>query len=128
MISNSARAVMLGTTVAVSLQAATQAAAQDASRPNVVILYYDDLGYSDVGYADTSQTSMTPRLDQLASEGMVFTQGYSSDAVCTPSRYSMLTGRYSWRTAIQRGVTQGYSAPIMDADRFTIGSMIVVVT
>ena len=76
----------------------------DLSRPNVVIIYFDDMGYSDVGFTDKSQPSLTPRLDQLSSESMTFTQAYSASAVCTPSRYALLTGRYPWRTTINTGV------------------------
>lgn len=96
-------------------------AAQD--RPNVVIIYFDDMGYSDVGFNAPSQPSVTPRLDQLASEGMTFTRGYSADAVCTPSRYALMTGRYAWRTALNTGVIGAYDAPLIEDDRFTIAHM-----
>ena len=117
------RAAILGTALTCSALSVTSALA-DTTRPNVVILYFDDMGYSDFGLNDQSQTSLTPRLDALAAEGMNFTQAYSTDAVCTPSRYSLITGRYSWRTDLKTGVTNAYSAPVMDEDRFTIGHML----
>lgn len=98
-------------------------ACAQADTPNVIFIYYDDMGYSDMGAYDTTQTSLTPNLDTLASEGVRFTAGHSSDGVCTPSRYSVMTGRYSWRTNRKTGVTGGYSSPLMAADRFTFAKM-----
>lgn len=89
----------------------------------MIAIYYDDMGYSDMGAYDTSQPTLTPNLDALASGGMIFTAGHSSSAVCTPSRYSYLTGRYSWRTARKSGVTGSYSAPLIEDDRFTFAKM-----
>ncbi len=81
--------------------------------PNVIMIYYDDMGYSDMGAYDTTQPSMTPRLDTFASEGMMFTAGHSADGVCTPSRYALMTGRYCWRTWRKENVGGGYT-PILD--------------
>jgi len=95
----------------------------DPAKPNVLVLYYDDMGWSDFGANDKSQTSFTPRLDTLAGECLRFTAGHSADAVCTPSRYAIMTGRYCWRTSRKSGVGGGYTKPLMAADRFTIGGM-----
>lgn len=66
------------------------------ARPNIIIMYADDLGYGDVGcYGAT--TISTPNIDRLAAEGLRFQQGYATAATCTPSRYSLLTGSYPWR-------------------------------
>ncbi|WP_372808920.1 sulfatase-like hydrolase/transferase, partial [Pontiella sp.] len=92
-------------------------------KPNVLLIYYDDMGYSDVGAYDTNQVSYTPHLDAFAAEGMRFTAGHSADAVCTPSRYALMTGRYCWRTSLKTHVLGGYSSPLMAADRLTIGKM-----
>ncbi|MBK1835387.1 sulfatase-like hydrolase/transferase [Roseibacillus ishigakijimensis] len=94
-----------------------------ADPPNVLILYYDDLGYSNVGAYAPDQPSYTPNLDALAASGMRFTAGHSADAVCTPSRYAMLTGRYCWRTRLKQRVIGGYSRPLIAEDRLTIGKM-----
>ncbi|WP_206753754.1 sulfatase-like hydrolase/transferase [Lentimonas sp. CC11] len=94
-----------------------------SGQPNVIMIYYDDMGYSDMGAYDTTLTSLTPNLDTLASEGMMFTAGHSADGVCTPSRYALMTGRYCWRTWKKTGVIGGYSAPIMQEDRFTFAKM-----
>lgn len=68
----------------------TQAA---ASRPNIVILYADDMGYGDLAIQNPESKIRTPHLDQLAREGLRFTDAHSSSGICTPSRYAMLTGR-----------------------------------
>jgi arylsulfatase A len=72
------------------------------SRPNVVIIYADDLGFGDVGAYGarfgTLSPGPTPHMDALAAEGLMFTQAHSSNGVCTPSRYALLTGKYNWRT------------------------------
>ena len=63
------------------------------SRPNILVLYADDLGYGDLGCYNADSKIPTPNLDRLASEGMRFTDGHSSSGICTPSRYALLTGR-----------------------------------
>ncbi len=67
-----------------------------SNRPNIIIMYADDLGFGDVGCYGATHIS-TPNLDRLASQGLRFTQGYATAATCTPSRYSILTGSYPWR-------------------------------
>lgn len=65
-------------------------------RPNIVIIYTDDLGYGDVS-AYGATALKTPNIDRLAREGVRFTDGHSAAATCTPSRYALLTGEYAWR-------------------------------
>ena len=67
------------------------------SKPNILLLYADDMGYGDLGIQNPHSKIPTPYLDQLAREGMRFTDGHSSSGICTPSRYAMLTGRHHWR-------------------------------
>lgn len=102
------------------------ASAQDKTptRPNVVVIYTDDQGYGDASCLNPDSKFQTPNIDRLAAEGMTFTDGHSSDSVCTPSRYGLLTGRYSWRTTLKRGVF-GAEVPCLIADdRVTIPSML----
>jgi len=73
------------------------AAGLHAAQPNIVILYADDMGYGDLGANNPESKIPTPNLDKLAAEGMRFTDGHSTSGICTPSRYSLLTGRYHWR-------------------------------
>ena len=100
--------------------------AQDdvSTRPNILIIYADDLGYGDVGcYNPEKGKIATPHIDRLASQGMKFTDGHSSSAVCSPSRYTILTGRYHWRSRLQKGIVGLWERPLIAADRMTIGTL-----
>lgn len=93
-------------------------------RPNLVVLYADDLGYGDVSCYNPDRGRIpTPHIDRLAGEGLRFTDGHSSSGVCTPSRYTLLTGRYHWRSRLQRGIVGLWGAPLIPPDRLTIGSL-----
>ena len=75
------------------------------SKPNIVLIMCDDLGYGDVQCLNPENGKIkTPCVDKLAKQGMIFTDAHSGSAVCTPTRYGLLTGRYSWRTRLQNGV------------------------
>jgi arylsulfatase A len=77
-------------------------AAADTAKPNLLIIYADDLGYGDVQCYNPERGKIpTPHIDKLAAQGMRFTDGHSSSGVCSPSRYTLLTGRYHWRTRLQ---------------------------
>ena len=77
-------------------------------RPNIVVILADDLGYGDAKCYNPAAKVAMPNVDRLAAEGMRFTDAHSGSAVCTPTRYGLLTGRYAWRTRLQRGVFYGY--------------------
>lgn len=96
----------------------TQAMA--ASKPNIILLYADDLGYGDVGAYGAKQIP-TPNMDRLAQEGLRFTSGYAPSATCTPSRYAMLTGEYAWRQK-GTGILPGNAALIIKPGRTTLPS------
>ena len=101
-----------------------QARDQDRSRPNIVVIYADDLGYGDVQCYNADRGKIpTPNIDALASQGMRFTDAHSSSAVCSPSRYTLLTGRYHWRTRLQSGIVGLWGGPLIAADRMTIGTL-----
>ncbi len=93
------------------------------SHPNVVVILADDLGYGDPGRYNDESKIPTPNLDRLADEGMRFTDAHSPSAVCTPTRYGLLTGRYAWRTRLKRGVLVGYSPNLIDTTRMTVASL-----
>ena len=82
------------------------------------------MGYGDLGCYNDDSKIPTPNMDRLAAEGVRFTDAHSPSAVCTPSRYGLLTGRYCWRTDLDEGVIFDYSPPLIDADRLTIGGML----
>lgn len=92
--------------------------------PNIIFILADDLGYGDVQAYNPEGKISTPYLNRLADEGIRFTNAHSSSAVCTPSRYSILTGRYPWRTHLQHGVLWGYSPPLIDSARLTVAGLL----
>lgn len=90
--------------------------------PNIVILYADDMGYGDLAIQNPDSKIPTPHLDQLAREGMRFTDAHSSSGVCTPSRYALLTGRYHWRKF--HGIVDTFDPPAIDPEEFTLPDML----
>ena len=102
----------------------TSATASAADRPNIVLILADDLGYGDVGCFNKDSKIPTPRLDQLAREGMRFTDAHAPTSVCTPTRYAILTGRYAWRTRLQRGVLGPWDRPLIAPDRLTVAALL----
>jgi arylsulfatase A len=105
-----------------SLTAALPAAGVD--RPNIIIIYTDDQGFGDASCLNADSGFQTPNLDRLAKEGVVFTNAHSSDTVCTPSRYGLLTGRYCWRTVKKTGVLRAEGPCLIKNDRMTIASLL----
>ncbi len=101
----------------------TQLALAD-SKLNIILILADDLGYGDLGAYNPSSKIPTPHLNQLAAQGMRFTDAHSPSSVCTPTRYGLLTGRYAWRTKLKQGVLDGYSPFLIEKDRVTIASLL----
>ncbi|QDT01971.1 Arylsulfatase [Rubripirellula lacrimiformis] len=124
---NSASPMFLGLMAAVcfaEIQAAEPSEVAESS-PNIVFILADDLGYGDVHCLNPDGGKIaTPKIDQLASQGMTFTDAHSSSSVCTPTRYSILTGRYNWRTRLQRSVLYGFAPPLIDRDRMTVAGFL----
>lgn len=105
-----------------SFAAAAFAAAAD--RPNILVILADDLGYGDTQvYNPTRGKIPTPYIDRLAREGMRFTDGHASSAACSPSRYTLLTGRYHWRTKLQSGIVDLWDPPLIAPDRLTVAGL-----
>ena len=87
-------------------------------KPNIVLIYADDLGYGDVSsYGATAV--QTPAIDKLAEEGLLFTDAHATSATCTPSRYSLLTGEYAWRRK-GTGIARGDASMIIEPGRKTL--------
>ena len=101
------------------------AASANAERPNIVFVLCDDLGFGDIQCLNPDRGKIpTPSVDRLATEGMTFTDAHSGSSVCSPTRYGLLTGRYSWRSRLQQGVTQGYTPNLIAPDRLTVASFL----
>ena len=108
-----------------SICLATLAPLAAAEKPNIVYILADDLGYGDVQCLNPERGKiLTPHMDKLAADGMTFTDAHSSSSVCTPTRYSILTGRYNWRTKLQLHVLNGYGLPLITTDRMTVPSFL----
>ena len=93
-------------------------------KPNIIYVLADDMGYGDVSCLNENSKIRTTHLDRLAAEGMRFRDAHASSAVCTPSRYSILTGRYNWRSRLKQGVTFGYDRPVIEPGRMTVASLL----
>ena len=93
-------------------------------RPNIVYFLVDDMGYGDVSCLNPHGKIATPQFDRLAREGVICRDAHSSSAVCSPSRYGVLTGRYNWRSTLQRGIVPPYGPPLIDAGRLTVGKLL----
>ena len=94
-----------------------------SQHPNIVYILADDLGYGDVSCHVEHPVFTTPHIDGLARNGMRFTDAHSN-AVCTPTRYTILTGRYAWRTRLKAGVTWSYDLPLINKDRRTVADVL----
>ncbi len=92
--------------------------------PNIVYILADDMGRGDVSAYNPASAWATPNIDRLAQGGMLFTDAHSSSAVCTPSRYSILTGRYAWRSRLKAQVAYGFSPPVIEAGRLTVAQLL----
>ena len=95
-----------------------------AKQPNMVFILADDMGYGDVQALNPHSRIDTPNLDSIAAAGMTFIDAHTPSAVCTPTRYGLLTGRYCWRSRLKRGVLNGYGAPLIEPSRPTIASFL----
>src|SRR4051812_17014700 len=95
-------------------------AAAEKRPPNIVVILADDFGVGDIHALYPTNKLATPNLDRLVAQGMHFTDAHTASAVCTPTRYGLLTGRYAWRTRLQEWVLACYEPPLIDEHRLTL--------
>ena len=95
-----------------------------AAKPNVVYILADDMGWGDLSSNNPESKIHTPHLDKLAAAGMRFTDAHSGSGVCTPTRYGIVTGRYSWRSRLKSGVLGGASTHLIDTERYTVADLL----
>lgn len=107
------------------LLALTVVAAAKSVPPNIVLILADDLGYGSLScYGAKTNLVRTPNCDRLAREGIRFTDANAPASICSPTRYSLLTGQYCWRTSLKFGVL-AHDAPLhIEPSRPTIASML----
>jgi len=106
------------------INAAQKTIGKQQKLPNIVFIMTDDMGYGDVTCYNPDSKIPTPNMDRLAKEGLRFTDAHSPSAVCTPTRYGVLTGRYCWRSRLKRGVFGGFNRPLIENDRLTVASFL----
>ena len=92
-------------------------------KPNVILMLADDLGYGDISAFNPEGKIPTPNVDAMCRDGMMFTDAHACSALCTPSRYGLLTGRYAWRSRLKFLVLPGDSATLIEKDRMTIAQV-----
>ena len=95
------------------------------TKPNILIILADDLGYGDVQCYNPQRGKIpTPNIDRLAAQGMRFTDAHTSSGVCSPTRYTLLTGRYHWRSRLQSGIVGYLERPLIAPDRLTLAGLL----
>ncbi|MFC2098615.1 arylsulfatase [Bacteroidota bacterium] len=114
--------VLLITFSIVALFSSCTSEQDEARKPNIIVILTDDLGYGDVSCYGATEIN-TPNIDQLAGNGIRFTQGYCAAATCTPSRYALLTGQYPWKNK-RAHILPGDAPLIMEPGKTTIPSML----
>ncbi|MFK8111638.1 MAG: arylsulfatase [Rubripirellula sp.] len=111
--------------IATLTQGSRSTAAESPSQPNLVFIFADDMGYGEIHALNPERGKIpTPNLDKLVAQGTIFSDAHTASSVCTPSRYALLTGRYCWRTKLQKGVVTGNDDPVIAADRTTVAEML----
>jgi arylsulfatase A-like enzyme len=91
-----------------------------ARPPNIVLILADDLGYGDLSCYNAENPIPTPNLDRMAEEGRLFTQAFAPCSVCSPTRYSIMTGQYPWRGPLKTGVVLEYESSLIDPALITL--------
>jgi len=94
-----------------------------AQKPNIIVLLGDDIGYGDFGCYGATKVK-TPAIDKVASQGLRFTDAHSASAVCTPSRYAMLTGQYAWRNPAGDHILPGNAPLSIKVGTVTVPSLL----
>jgi len=98
--------------------------AEPDGRPNIIYILADDLGYGDISSMNPEAAWKTTNIDRIADEGIRFTDAHTGSAVCSPTRYGVLTGRYSWRTSLKQGVLWSWDPPLIQEGETTVGSLL----
>lgn len=120
--------VLVGLAMAASCSNTQEINSDETSRlnemPNIIYILADDAGVGDIAAYNTESKIPTPNIDELANQGIRFTDAHSPSSVCTPTRYSVLTGRYAWRSRLKKGVLFGYGTALIEDGRETVASIL----
>ena len=110
--------------ILLSLLLAVASPISAADKPNILVILADDLGYGDVSCYNPQRGKIkTPHIDRLAEQGLRFSDGHCSSGCCSPSRYTLLTGRYHWRSRLQQGIVGQWEEPLIAKPRLTIAGL-----
>lgn len=93
-------------------------------KPNIIVILADDMGVDSIAALNDKLGIKTPYLDKLTKQGISFSDAHSGSAVCTPTRYGLLTGRYSWRSRLKKGIVAQWERPLIEEGRLTLPSML----
>lgn len=115
--------VLLGLSLSLALKA-SDAVENQISKPNIVFIFADDMGYGDVSALNPFARTQTPNLDKLIRSGITFTEAHASASVCTPSRYGLLTGRYAFRNEKAARGIGGFTGPVIEKGRKTLATLL----
>ena len=110
--------------LAIGVLLANAGKAEDDRQPNIVLILADDMGIDSVSFYNDKMGLPTPSIDQLARQGMSFSDAHSTSGVCSPTRYSVLTGRYHWRSRLKRGIVGQWERPLIEESRLTLPGML----
>lgn len=114
---------MIGACFLAATTGVTAQAQPDRTRPNIVVILADDIGYGDLSCYGATKVK-TPNLDKLAAQGTRYTDAHCAAAVCTPTRYALLTGQYAWRHAPARGILSGVAPLAIPLDHMTVPKLL----
>ncbi|SHK18718.1 Arylsulfatase A [Rubritalea squalenifaciens DSM 18772] len=115
----------MGSRVGAVLAAAmVSVAAQAAEKPNIIVILADDMGVDSVAELNEKLGIKTPHLDKMVKGGISFGDAHSGSAVCTPTRYGVLTGRYAWRSRLKSGIVGKWERPLIEEGRLTLPGML----
>ena len=103
---------------------ASNAVKDQISKPNIIFIFADDMGYGDVSALNPFARTQTPNLDKLIQNGITFTEAHASASVCTPSRYGLLTGRYAFRSEKAARGIGGFTGPVIEEGRKTLATLL----
>ena len=118
-----ARRAVLGLAFAGVLLAQSGESGAASDKPNIVLILADDLGYGDLSSYGATKIQ-TPNIDSLATQGVLFTDAHSEASTCTPTRYGLMTGRYSWRTWLKYSALSTSAPMLLEEDRMTLASLL----
>ena len=115
---------MLWMAVVLSIVVPCSAEAEPERLPNIIVILADDMGIDAVAAFNERLGLQTPSIDRLVAQGMSFMDAHSTSAVCSPTRYGLLTGRYNWRSRLKRGIVGKWERPLIEQPRLTLPEML----